>query len=92
MGGRIQFASIGGNWYTLIARDDCTRWTRVYFLKRKSEAAVAFKKFLADHRVDGDTCEVYIARSENAGEFQEPFADVCRRHGVKQEFTPPYTP
>lgn len=42
LGGRMQFKSIEGCWYILIIRDDCTRWTCVYFLKHKSDAAAAF--------------------------------------------------
>lgn len=92
LGGRMQFKSIGGSWYTLIIRDDCSRWTRVFFLKHKSDAADAFEKYLADYRVKGVPCEVYIARSDNAGESMGKFAEVCRKHGIKQEYTPPHTP
>jgi len=88
----MQIRSVGGNWYTLIIRDDFSRWTRVFFLKRKSDAAVGFEKFLADYRTKGIPCEVYIARTDGGGEFQGQFAEVCRRHGIKQEFTPPHTP
>ncbi|CAB1111781.1 unnamed protein product [Ectocarpus sp. CCAP 1310/34] len=84
--------SIGGNWYTLIIRDDFSRWTRVFFLKHKSDAAVGFEKFLADYRTKGVPCEVYIARTDGGGEFQGQFVEVCRIHGIKQEFTPPHTP
>ncbi|CAB1099462.1 unnamed protein product [Ectocarpus sp. CCAP 1310/34] len=83
---------IGGNWYTLISRDDFSRWTRVFFLKHKSDAAVGFEKFLGDDRTKGVPCEVYIAGTSGGGKFQGQFAEVCRRHGIKQEFTPPHTP
>ena len=85
----MQLKSLGGNWYTLIARDDSTRWTRIFFLKRKSEAADAFEQYLADYRMEGSPCEVFVARTDGGGEFQGPFAAVCRRHGIKQELTPP---
>lgn len=35
---------------------------------------------------------MYLARSDNASEFRGKFAEVCRKHGIKQEFTPPHTP
>ncbi|CAB1119814.1 unnamed protein product [Ectocarpus sp. CCAP 1310/34] len=92
LGGRMQFKSIGGNWYTLIIRDDCTRWTRVFFLKHKSDAAAAFEQYLADYRAETVPCEVFVARTDGGGEFQGQFAEVCRRSGIKQEFTPPNTP
>ncbi|CAB1112816.1 unnamed protein product [Ectocarpus sp. CCAP 1310/34] len=88
----MQFKSIGGNWYTLIIRDDCTRWTRVFFLKHKSDAAAAFEPYLADYRAETVPCEVFVARTDGGGEFQGQFAEVCRRYGIKQEFTPPNTP
>ena len=92
LGGKMQFKSLGGNWYTLIIRDDHSRWTRVFFLKHKSDAAVAFEQYLADYRVEGVPCEVFIARTDGGGEFQGKFADICRRHGIKQELTPPNSP
>lgn len=67
LGGKMQCKSLGGNWYTLIIRDDHSRWTRVFFLKRKSDAAVAFEQYLADYRVEGVPCEVLL-RVQTAGE------------------------
>ncbi|CAB1112933.1 unnamed protein product [Ectocarpus sp. CCAP 1310/34] len=90
LGGRMQFHSIGGRWYTLIIRCDATRWTRVFFLKRKSEAADALEQFIADYRSEGTPCEVYVVRSDN--EFQGQFSKTCRKWGIKQEKTPPHTP
>ncbi|CAB1099797.1 unnamed protein product [Ectocarpus sp. CCAP 1310/34] len=91
LGGKMKTRSIGGNWYTLIIRDDCSRWTCVFFFNH-SDAAVGFEKSLADYRTKGVPCKVYIARTDGGGEFQGQFAEVCRRHGIKQEFTPPHTP
>ena len=45
--------SIGGKRHTLFVRDDYTRFTRVYFLRHKSNAASAFESFLAEVRADG---------------------------------------
>lgn len=85
----MQFKSIGGSWYTLITRHYCTRWTRVEYLKRKSDAADALEKDLADYRVKCVPCEVFIARSGNGREFWGTFAEIYGKHGIKQEFTPP---
>ena len=43
LSGPMTVQSIGGKRYTLIVRDDCTRLTRVYFLRHKSDAASAFE-------------------------------------------------
>lgn len=81
--------SIGGNIYTCLIRDDFTRMTWVYFLRRKSDATEAFKQFLADVRADGVPSTVEIVRSDGGGEFcfDGDFGDLCRDRGIKQELT-----
>ena len=51
----------------LTLKDDFSRYAWVYFLEHKSEAADAFRKFLADVRVDGVPSKVEIVRSDNGG-------------------------
>ena len=85
--------SIGGKRYTLIVRDDCTRFTRVYFFRHKSDAASAFKSFLAEVRADGTPSAVMAVRSDNGREFfGGAFGELCRKCGIKQEFTPADSP
>ena len=62
-------ASVGGKAYPMIVRDDCIRRTWMYFLKHKSDAASAFRSFLASVRADGKPSLVEIVRSDNGGEF-----------------------
>ena len=45
--------SHGGKRYTLIVCDDCSRYTWVYFMRHKSDAAEIFKLLFADTRADG---------------------------------------
>ena len=81
--------SIGRKWYTLIVRDDCRRFTRVYVLGKKSDAASAFESFLAEVRADGIPSAVMAVKSDSGGEFfGERFGKLCRKRGIKQEFTP----
>ena len=47
-----------GKKYVMIVKDDFTRYALVYFLERKSDAADAFRKFLADVRGDDVPSEV----------------------------------
>ena len=85
--------SIGGKRYTLIVRDDCTRFTRVYFLRHKSDAASAFESFLAEVRADGTPSAVMAVRSDNGREFfGGVFGELFRKRGIKQEFTPADSP
>ena len=85
---KMTVPTIRGKMYTLIVRDDCTR-TRVYFLGKKSDAASAFESFLAEVRADGTLSAVMAVRSDNGGEFfGRDLGKLCRKRGIKQEFTP----
>ena len=53
LSGKMTVSSLGGKWYTLIVRDDCTRSTRVHSLGKKSDEASAFELSLAEVRADG---------------------------------------
>ena len=56
--------SIPGKRYVVIPR-----YSWLYFLKHKSDAAESFRKFLADVRADGVPSRVEMVRSDNGGEF-----------------------
>ena len=72
----------------MMVKDDFTRYAWVCFLERKSDAADAFRKFLADVRGDGVPSELERVRSDNGGEFfGGEFGDVCRQYCIKQEHT-----
>ena len=61
--------SLLGMKYVMAVKDDFTRYSWVYFLERESDAADAFRKFLADVRADGAPSKVAIVRSDSGGEF-----------------------
>ena len=85
--GKKHVASIGGNKYPMIVRDDFSRHAWMYFVSHKHDAASAFEKFLVDLRVEGTPSEVVIVRSDDGGEFMEgKFGKLCRERKVKQEF------
>ena len=63
LGGKKHVASMRGNKYPMIVKDD--------FSRHKYDAASAFEKFLADLRVEGIPSEVVIVRSDDWGEFME---------------------
>ena len=67
--GKMAVPSIGGKRYTLIVRDDHTRFTRVHFLAKKSDAASAFKSLLTEFRADGTPSAVMCVPSNNEGDF-----------------------
>ena len=69
--------------------DDCTRFTQVYFLGKKSDTASVFESFLAEVQADGTSPAVMAVRSDNKGQFfGEDFGKLCHKRGIKQEFTP----
>ena len=79
---------MGGNKYPMIIRDDLSRYTWLYFISHKPDAAEVFKQFLADLRVEGIPSEVVVVRSDNGGEFnQGEFGQLCRERNIKQELT-----
>ena len=93
LSGPMAVQSIGGKRYTLIVRYECTRVTRVCFLRHKSDAASAFESFLSEVRADGTQSAVMAVRSDNGREFfGGAFGELCRKRGIKQEFTPADSP
>ena len=68
-----------GRRYTLIVLDEFSRYTWVYFLRHKSDAAETFKQFLSDTRADGVPSQVVTVLSDGGGEFcGRNFGDLCR--------------
>ena len=93
LSGPMTVQSIGGKRYTLIVRYECTRFTRVCFLRHKSDAASAFESFLAEVRADGTQSAVMTVRSDNGREFfGGAFGELYRKRDIKQEFTPADSP
>ena len=53
--------------YVMLLKYNYSRYAWVYFLKNKSDAADAFRKFLADVRADSVPSKVEIVSSDNGG-------------------------
>ena len=80
--------SHGGTRYTLIVRDHFSRYTWVYLMCHKSDAAETFKQFLSDTRADGVPSQVVTVRCNGIGEcLRGKFGDLHRSRCIKQEFT-----
>ena len=93
LGGKKHVTSIGGNKYPMIIKDAFSRYTWLYFIYHKFDAAEAFKQILADVRVEGIPSEVVVVQSDNGGEFnQVEFGQLCREGNIKQEFATAYSP
>ena len=96
LSGKMAVSSIGGKRSTLIVRDDHTRFTRVYFLVKKSNAASAFESFLAEVRADGTSSVVMRVRSDNrgycfGGDSELYAANVASNRNLRQQTAPSTT-
>ena len=80
--------SLGQKRYTLIVRDDFSRYTWVCFMRHMSDTAEMFEQFLAGTRADGVPPKVVVVRSDGDGESRGgECGDLCRSRGIKREFT-----
>lgn len=88
--GEMSVPSLGGRRYILVVRDDCTRWTRVYILRDKSDATSAFKMFLAEYRAEGTYSKMAVQSGTGREAFGTDFLELCRQHAIfiMQEPTP----
>ncbi|GJR06706.1 retrovirus-related pol polyprotein from transposon TNT 1-94 [Tanacetum coccineum] len=81
----------GGNKYFIMFIDDCTKYCYVYLLKSKDEAIDKF--VLYKNEVENQLGKkIKVVRSDRGGEYVSPFAELCAQHGIRHEFTAPYSP
>lgn len=66
-----------GKRYTMIIRDDFTRFTWLKVIRETDSAAEALKKCLAHTRTHGD---IEIVRSDEEGEVRGRFSEVSVDH------------
>ncbi|GBL95410.1 Retrovirus-related Pol polyprotein from transposon TNT 1-94 [Araneus ventricosus] len=85
--GPVEPAALSGERYVLTFVDDYSRFCEVRLIKKKSDIAVEFKKFLKVNdtvkRIRCDNAKEYVS-----GELQ----NVARNAGVEIDPCPPYTP
>ncbi|GBN07477.1 Retrovirus-related Pol polyprotein from transposon TNT 1-94 [Araneus ventricosus] len=85
--GPVEPATLSGERYFLTFVDDYSRFCEVRLIKKKSDVAVEFKKFLKLNetvkRIRCDNAKEYVP-----GELQK----VARNAGVEIDPCPPYTP
>ena len=88
LSGPMVVKSHRGKRYTIIVRDDISRYMWVYVLRRKSDAAETFKQFLSETRAGDVPSQVVTVRSAGGGEIcGGKFGDLCRSRCIKQEIT-----
>lgn len=90
--GKMSVPGLGGRRYILVVRDDCTLWTRVYFLRDMSDATSAFKMYLAEYRAQATHSQIMTVQSNNGEVFGAGFEELCRQHAIRQELPPANSP
>jgi hypothetical protein len=91
MGGPID-PSYDGFIYWIIFIDEASRYCKVYFLKRKSEAVQAVLEICRQLQKSSG-CGISIFRSDGGGEYQSlKVQEFFKAEGIQHEISPPYTP
>ena len=87
--GPLSPASIQGCKYVINFVDDYSGLTTVYFLKAKSDAIHAMRKFIADMAPYG---EIRRLRTDNGGEYtSKEFEELMVKNKIRHEFSAPYS-
>ena len=88
--GEKPVASEGGKKYSIIFRDDATRMSWIYCMRKKPESPDALDQFLADTREYGPP---KIIRTDDAPQLKAGQCDeICRKLHIKRSFSSANTP
>nr|GEX89903.1 retrovirus-related Pol polyprotein from transposon TNT 1-94 [Tanacetum cinerariifolium] len=85
--------SYGGNRYTLVIVDDCSRYSWTTFLKDKNEAFDQFEIF--SKKIQNQLgCTIVSIRTNHCREFDNEvqFGEFCNANGITHNFSAPRTP
>ena len=90
--GPMQTKSLGDVVYFLLFIDDCTNFSWVYFLSKKSHTFEYFKQF--KNMIERQTRkQIKILCSDQGGECRkDELIRYCEDHGILQLFIVPHTP
>nr|GEZ33495.1 Pol polyprotein [Tanacetum cinerariifolium] len=81
----------GGNKYFITFINICIKYFYVYLLKSKDEAIDKF--VLYKTKVENQLGKkIKVVRSDRGGKYVSPFVELCAKHGIRHEFTAPYSP
>ncbi|GKB36713.1 retrovirus-related pol polyprotein from transposon TNT 1-94 [Tanacetum coccineum] len=90
--GPVTPRSINHEKYTLVIVDEYSRYTWVYFLKKKSQAPETIMSFIKRVENQNDI-KVKQLRTDNGTEFRNSIlVNFCDEKGISQNFSSPYTP
>ena len=90
--GPMPTTSMNGSWYFLTFIDDCSRYTWVFFIKKKSEVLEKFTE-LKDLIKNAFGKKIKILRSENGREYiSNDLLHICSQIGIHIQHSVPYIP
>lgn len=90
--GPMRVKSKGGSVYFMTFIDDKSRWCEIYFLKKKSEALDAFKRYKA-YAENFTGKKIKFLQSDNGLEYcNQEFDEYLQNCGIRRRLTVPYTP
>ena len=90
--GPMPITSMNGSRYILTFIDDFSRYTWVFFLKKKSEVCekISEMKTLIEN---ASRLKIKILRSDNGGDYvSNDFLHIFSRSGIQVQHSIPYTP
>ena len=93
--GPMQSRSLGGCRYFMLFVDDYTKFTTVYFLKSKNEAANQFQHFKAavENVFSDKDNQIKAIRTDGGGEYSSgEFQQKLKNSRIQWQVTVPYTP
>ena len=80
-----------GKKYFITFIDDSTRYCHVYLLQSKDTALDAFKVY--KNEVENQLSKkIKSVRSDRGGEYDAPFNEFCKEHGIIHQTIAPYSP
>ncbi|KAK8913644.1 hypothetical protein KSP39_PZI023491 [Platanthera zijinensis] len=90
--GPISVQSLGGKSYTLVVVDDFSRFTWVFFLRKKSDNFKCLTDFLKCIQIEFNT-HIALIRSDHGTEFDSLLMqEFCQSEGIRHTFSAPRTP
>ena len=90
--GPMPITSMNGSRYLLKFIDDFSRYSWVFFIKKKSEVCEKFTELKALIE-NASGLKIKILRSDNGGEYvSNEFLHICSQSGIQVQHSIPYTP
>lgn len=90
--GPMRVESHGKSLYFITFINDCSRWTEILFIKRKSDAIEEFEKFRAFVSTQRGI-KIKSFQTDNGKEYENlNFDKILNNHGTKRRLTAPYNP